>query len=194
MGGPYRIVPTRCPKSTTPSALPRHRHFPPRQLFEQQLALVEHDAFRGRQQLGSLGKEQPGAQHPSLGPQARNVNAQPDAGLQLSIVHALLSLQVTVACVHPAVWVQASVVQALPSLQFTPVRRHVPLSHVSIVQLLLSSQSPAPEHEASSRIAYAKAPFALRSVKFALGAGTVLVSNRPHMTMEPSDFNPMLNW
>ena len=70
------------------------------------------------------------------------VNTHPDAGLQLSIVHALPSLQLTGVNTHwPVAGLQASVVQRLLSLHcVVPVFWHVPVAglQASVVQRLLS--------------------------------------------------------
>ena len=51
--------------------------------------------------------------------QTIGVKTQPVAGLQVSVVHRLASLQVTDAWRHPSAASQVSVVQALPSSQLT---------------------------------------------------------------------------
>jgi hypothetical protein len=74
---------------------------------------------------------------------------QPEDGLQLSFVHALLSSQLIGVCVHPDA-PQASAVQALPSSQFVPVwTQPVTGLQVSTVHGFESAQSSGgpPWHE-----------------------------------------------
>jgi hypothetical protein len=79
-----------------------------------------------------------------LSSQLIGVNTQPVAVLQVSVVHALLSLQTIATCVQ-ALAVQPSVVQASLSLHdagTVAVCTHpIAGSHVSAVQMLLSLQT-----------------------------------------------------
>src|SRR5881397_1303803 len=69
------------------------------------------------------------------------VNTHPVAGLQVSVVHALLSLQVMGVKTHPVAGLQVSVVHALLSLQVMGVKTHpVAVLQVSVVHALLSLQ------------------------------------------------------
>jgi hypothetical protein len=80
--------------------------------------------------------------------QVRAVWTQPVAVLQVSVVQALLSLQLSAVCVH-AFAVQPSVVQASVSIHDVGtigVYTHALLTHVSVVQMLLSLQSAAVVH------------------------------------------------
>jgi hypothetical protein len=78
-------------------------------------------------------------------PFATGVTEQPVAGLQVSTVHALLSLHVTGEPVHVPAWHWSAVVQRLPSLQTVPLATGVtpqPVTglQLSVVQALLSLQ------------------------------------------------------
>src|SRR2546426_4054148 len=69
------------------------------------------------------------------------VNTHPVAGLQVSVVHAVLSLQVMGVKTHPVAGLQVSVVHALLSLQVMGVKTHpVAGLQVSVVHALLSLQ------------------------------------------------------
>ena len=85
---------------------------------------------------------------PSLQEAALLVKTQPEAGLQVSVVQTLLSLQTTVVPVQAPPTQASPVVQALPSLQeavlFTWL--HEPDTQSSFVQTLLSLQSAGTEH------------------------------------------------
>src|SRR6266571_2947287 len=73
--------------------------------------------------------------------QVMGVNTHPVAGSQVSVVQALLSLQVMGVNTHPVAGTQVSVVHALLSLQVMGVNTHpVAGLQVSLVQALLSLQ------------------------------------------------------
>lgn len=94
---------------------------------------------------------------PSVGLQTAVVQMLPSSGhviaepvqmplLQVSpVVQTLLSLQLapltTLAKTQPVAGLQESVVQELPSLQVVAVNTHALLTHVSVVQALVSLQS-----------------------------------------------------
>lgn len=77
---------------------------------------------------------------PSLHGRLLFVKTQPVAGLQVSVVHGLLSLQVIETCVHPVAGLHESVVQALLSLQLVAVPPwHVPPEQTSFLVHALPS-------------------------------------------------------
>jgi hypothetical protein len=108
--------------------------------LEQHWLLAVHDVPAAWQpgQSASLGKVQTGPQQPSLRLHAGQVNTHPLAGLQLSVVQVIPSLQV-IATFEQTPPEQLSVVHALLSLQLIGVNTQpVAGAHVSVVQRLLS--------------------------------------------------------
>jgi hypothetical protein len=106
-----------------------------------QMSVVQ--AFESSQsplEVQPSGSHAPSA-HVSPAGQLIGSNTQPLAGLQLSIVQRLLSLQLIGSLTHPPAGSQLSLVQALASSQSIGVFEHVPLLHTSVVQASKSSQS-----------------------------------------------------
>src|SRR3989454_862869 len=81
--------------------------------------------------------------HALLSLQVMGVNSHEVAGSEVSVVPVLLSLQVMGVKTQPVAGLQVSVVQALLSLQVMGVLEQTPVAwlHTSVVHALLSSQT-----------------------------------------------------